>query len=109
MSMKKINKDLTLFFGLFFLLAGGIIYTSQKFLPLLFQHTVYYCESFIQSVSLHIPYEIGAAFSGLLLLALSLVVLKVVSSYMKVYVLRKKIIAQVHRSKRFDALVAKLG
>ena len=107
--MNKINKDLVLFFGLFFLLTAGIVNASNKFLPLLLQHTVYYCESFIQSISLHIPYEVGVAFVGILLFSLFVVFLKLVVSYLKIYFLRKKITAQVYQSKRFNAVVKKLG
>lgn len=53
--MIKINKNLALFSGLFFLSETVLFFTFQKFSPII-GHAAYYCQSFINDNMISIPY-----------------------------------------------------
>jgi len=108
MTMIKPSKYLLTFFGIFVLLGLSLLASSQKFLPLFLQHTVYYCESFLQSFSIQIPQSFGAFLLGFLALLVSFTLIKFVATYIKVTLFRNKLNQKLHKHKQFDQIVQKL-
>lgn len=106
--MLRINKNLAIFSSLIFLLGVSSAVSLQKLSPLI-AHTAYYCQSFINSLSLPIPYYLGAIpfifFSVLLLIA----TLKLSLLCIKVQFLRKKLIANKQSNTTFNKLLEKLN
>ncbi len=105
--MIKINKNLVLFSGLFLLLGTVLLFNLQKLFPLL-SHASYYCQSFISSLSLPIPYYLGIIpfllFSGFLVIAIA----KLLLIYVKVRVFRKKLVKNFRTNTQFNTLLEKL-
>lgn len=106
--MIKPSKYLLAFSGIFVLLGVGVLVSSQKFLPLLLQHTVYYCESLLQSFSIQIPQSLGAVLLGLLALVISFTFIKFIVTYVKITLFRNKLHQNLQKNKQFDQIVSKL-
>lgn len=107
--MIKPSKYLLAFAGLFVLLGTGLFVTSQKFLPTLLQHTVYYCQTALSSFSMRIPGGIGAFLTGILVLIIGFAVTKILVSYIEVMSFRKKLHDQIQSNNVFNKLVNTLG
>lgn len=74
--MKPPAKNLFLFLGLVFSLGLILFLASQKFIPLILERTLYYCQSFISSFSVQLPPQLGLVFGALILLPLIAVAAK---------------------------------
>lgn len=107
--MIKPSKYLLAFAGLFVLLGAGLFITCQKYLPILLQHTVYYCQSVLNSFSIQIPGGTGAFLTGTLLLLIGFAVIKFLVSYAKVISFRKYLRSRTQPSVVFSQLVSTLG
>lgn len=107
--MIKPSKYLLVFSSLFVLLGTGLFVSSQKFLPILLQHTVYYCQSALNSFSMRIPGGIGAFLTGMLLLLIGFAVTKLLVSYVKVISFRKKLHGRTQPNVAFNQLISTLG
>lgn len=105
--MIRINKNIIIFSGLIFLLGGFILVSLQKLSPLLF-HTIYYCQSIINSLSMPIPYYLGAILFILLFVFLLIAIIKLFVLYVKVQILRKKLIKNLKINEGFISLLEKL-
>jgi len=106
--MIKINKNLFVFSGLIFLLGISSLVFLQKFLPLV-SHTAYYCQSFINSLSLPIPYYLGAIPFLLFSIFFCIAIIKLSVIYIKVRFLRKNLIRNLKSNISFTLLLKKLG
>ena len=107
--MIKPSKYLLAFASLSVLLGAGVFVASQKFLPILLQHTVYYCQSALHSFSMQIPGGVGSLLTGVLLLLIGYAVTKLMVAYIKVISFRKKLHSHTKANQVFQALAAKLN
>lgn len=107
--MIKPSKYLLAFASLFVLLGTGLFIASQKFLPILLQHTVYYCQSVLNSFSMQIPGGIGAFLTGILLLLIGFAITKLMVSYVKVITFRKRLHCRIQPSIVFNQLIKTLN
>lgn len=105
--MIKINKNLAIFPGLILLLGISSLMTLQKLIPFV-SHTTYYCQSFINSLSLPIPYYLGAIPLLLFFIFLLASAIKLLMVYVKVRLFRKKLIKNAKSNIAFNALLKKL-
>ena len=106
--MIKPSKYLLTFAGLFVLLGSGVLMASRKFLPLLFQHPVYYCQSVLHSFSLHLPDGLGVVLMGLLLLLMGYSAIKLMAVYIKINSMRKRLHLQIQTNKFFEQSLEQL-
>lgn len=106
--MIKPSKYLLAFASLFVLLGTGLFITSQKFLPILLQHTVYYCQSAFHSFSMLIPSGLGSLLTGALFILIGYAITKLATSYIKVMSLRKKLSIQKEPNGIFDQVLRTL-
>ncbi len=107
--MIKPSKYLLAFAGLFILLGTSVTLTSQKFLPLLLRHTVYYCQSILHSFSTRIPSGIGIFLAGALALAVGFALTNLLTVYLEIVHSRKKFQSQMQKNSIFSRLVNKLN
>ncbi|MBI3379950.1 M56 family metallopeptidase [Candidatus Gottesmanbacteria bacterium] len=107
--MIKPNKNLLTFLSLALFLGLSVFTASQRILPLLLEHSVYYCQTFIHSLSLRIPHQIGLIIPILLAVLVSVAAMKFFIIYIQTYRLRKKLIAKSKSQKDFSDLLKKLG
>ncbi len=107
--MIKLNKNLLIFLGLALFLGLSVFTASQRILPILLEHSVYYCQTFIQSLSLRIPHQIGLIIPILLALLILIAAMKFLIIYIQTYRLRKKLIAKFQSHTGFLILLKKLG
>jgi len=105
--MIRINKNLAIFSSLIFLLGVSSAASLQKLSPLV-SHTAYYCQSFINSLSLPIPYYLGAIPFMLVSVVLFITVLRLAILYIKVQFLRKRLITNAQSNASFNKLLKKL-
>lgn len=106
--MIKANKYLVVFATVFSLLTVGVTLASHKFLPLLFQHTVHYCQTLVSSFSMRIPNNFGLLLTGLLIFMFIISFMKFFLTYVKVQSVRKKLVSQIKSQPRFTRLLKKL-
>ena len=105
--MIRINKNLAVFSSLIFLLGIFSLLSLQKLSPII-SHTVYYCQSFINSLSLPIPYYLGAIPFVFVFIVLLIAVLRLSTIYIKVQFLRKNLIRKIKSNTSFNMLLEKL-
>ena len=105
--MIRINKNLAIFSGLIFLVGVSSLISLQKLFPLV-SHTVYYCKSLINSLSLPIPYYLAALPIALVFVVLFIVILRLSLIYVKVRFLRKNLIRNIQLNTSFNDLLEKL-
>ena len=105
--MIRINKNLSIFSSLIFLLGIFSLLSLQKLSPII-SHTVYYCQSFINSLSLPIPYYLGAIPFVFVFIVLLIAVLRLSTIYIKVQFLRKNLIRKIKSNTSFNMLLEKL-
>ena len=105
--MIKINKNLTVFSSLILLLGVFVLVSLQKLSPLI-SHTIYYCQSFINSLSIPIPYYLGAIPFLLFSVFLCIAVIKLSIIYIKVRFLRKNLIGNLKLNTSFVEFLKKL-
>lgn len=105
--MIRINKNIITFTGLILLLGTSSLMFLQKLSPLL-SHTIYYCQSIINSLSMPIPYYLGAILFILLSVFLLIAVVKLFALYIKVQLFRKKLIKNLKSNEGFIMLLEKL-
>lgn len=105
--MIKINKNLFIFSGLIFLLGTSSLVFLQRFLPLV-SHASYYCQSFINSLSLPIPYYLGVIPFLLFSLFLFIATAKLLTIYLKVQLSKKKLVRHPRSNTDFNTLLDKL-
>ena len=106
--MIRINKNLIIFSGLIFLLGISSLVFLQKLSPLL-SHTIYYCQSIINSLSMPIPYYLGIIPFLLFFAFLLIATIKLLIICVKVQLLRKELTKKFKTSLRFNALLEKLA
>lgn len=106
--MIRINKNLVTFLGLMLLLGASFLFALQKLSPLI-SRAVYYCQSFISSLSLPVSYYLSILPFLFVLVALLIVGLRLSAIYIKVRFLRKKLIANVQPNESLSKLLGKLA
>lgn len=107
--MIKLSKNLLTFLSLAFFLGLSVFTASQRILPLLLEHSVYYCQTFIQSLSLRIPHQIGLVIPILLAALVLVAAMKFLIIYVQTYRLRKKLMAKSQSHTGFSKLLKRLG
>ena len=105
--MIRINKNLIIFAGLILLLGTSSLVFLQKLSPLL-SHTIYYCQSIINSLTMPIPYYLGAIPFLLFFIFVLIATVKLLIIYVKVQFLRKKLTRQFKFNTGFNKLLIKL-
>lgn len=88
--MITINKNLILFSSLIFLLGLSSLVFLQKLSPFI-SHATYYCQSFINLLSIPIPYYLGIIPILLFFVFLVIAVIKLFTVYVKVQLFRKRL------------------
>lgn len=107
--MPKLNKNFTFFFAVFSFLAFSSFLASQKFLSLVINKTVYYCQSFISSLSVQIPHQLGIGLAFLLLLLFAIAVTRLLLVFIQVRGLRKSLILQKGQGEKLSGLLRSLS
>ena len=105
--MRKINKNIFTFSVLTVFLGIIVIKTSQKFFPLL-SHSLYYCQTFIQSLSIRIPHQFVYILPTIIGIFAITVLIKFFFIYIQVQQIRKGMILKSQLNKRFSNLLQKL-
>lgn len=106
--MVRVNKSLITFAGLILLLGASSLVFLQKLSPLI-SHATYYCQSFISSLSMPIPYYLGTIPFLLFSAFLCMAIIKLSVIYIKVQFLRKKLVENLKSNTSFTLLLKKLG
>ncbi len=105
--MIRINKNLLIFSCLIFLLGISYLLFLQRLFPLISQ-TTYYCQSFINSLSLPIPYYLGVIPLLLFSLLLFAATAKLLSIYVSVQLAKKEFVKHSRSNSDFNILLDKL-
>lgn len=105
--MIRVNKNLAIFLGLILLFGLSSFTLLQKFLPFV-SHTVYYCQSFINSLSMPIPYYFGVIPLLLFFIFMFVAVAKLFITYAKVQLSRKSLMRNRRSNMGFSILLEKL-
>lgn len=103
----SLNKNLFVFVGLISLLGISSLVFLQKLSPLI-SHTTYYCQSFINSLSMPIPYYLGIIPFLLFFAFLLIATIKLFTIYIKVQLFRKRLTKNFKTNKKFNSLLEKL-
>ncbi len=107
--MIRINKNLAVFSGLFLLLGTILLFTFQKFSPLI-GHVTYYCQSLlIDAKMIPIPYYLSIVPFGLLLFILAISVVKFFLLNIKVQFLKFKLRGNVAVDQSINKLIKHVG
>lgn len=107
MNMIRINNNLAIFAGLIFLLGISSAVFLQKLSPLI-SHTTYYCQSFINSLTLPIPYYLSIVPFLLFFTFLFIATIKLLTIYVKVQLLRGKLTKNFKTNRQFNKVLEKL-
>src|SRR3989344_4551175 len=108
MSMIRINKNLALFSGIFILLGAILLFTLQKFFPLI-GHIAYYCQSLLTDANMiPIPYYLSLVPFAFLLLILAISVLKFLALYIKMQFLKFKLRGSIVIDQNTEKLIKHL-
>ena len=109
MNMIRINKNIAIFSGLFLLLGTLLLFTLQKFSPLI-GHVTYYCQSLlIDAKMIPIPYYLSIIPFAFLIFILAISVLKFFVLNIKVQSLKFKLRGNAILNKNIDKLIKRLG
>ncbi len=106
--MIKPNKNLLSFLTLSLTLGVSTITVLNKFRPLLLEHSVYYCQQFLQAFSIKIPPQSGFIIVGIVLTLLTLAVMKLVITFFEVRRLRLRLTKQVKQHSQIKFLLNRL-
>ncbi len=107
--MIRINKNITIFSGLFLLLGALLLFTLQKFSPLI-GHVTYYCQSLlIDAKMIPIPYYFSIIPFAFLILILAISVIKLFILNIKVQLLKFKLRGNAILNQNVDKLIKRLG
>lgn len=105
--MIRINKNLAKFVSLAILLSSSVLIILYKILPL-FQHSVYYCQQFIHSFSIKIPYQLGIIVPGIIFIVILMAIYKLLYVYFEIHHLRSKLVLHSRSSHGLEGLLKKL-
>ena len=109
MNMIRINKNIALFSSLFILLGTLLLFTLQKFSPLI-GHVTYYCQSlFLNTNMIPIPYYLSILPFAFLLIILAISFIKFVVLNIKVQILKSKLGGSIVIDPSTVKLVKNLG
>jgi beta-lactamase regulating signal transducer with metallopeptidase domain len=106
--MIKINKNLTFFSSLILLLGGVLLFTLQKFSPIL-DHATYYCRSFIETHMIPIPYYLNVLPFALLFTLVSISLIKFAILNLKVQFLQNKLKKKSISQQNEYSVITRLG
>lgn len=104
----RINKYLLVFTSLSGFLGLTLFVVLQKYLPILLKHVVYYCQALGHSLSVRIPHQIGSIMLIALLFVISVLIVRLFISYLKIYLLRKQLSTKIEKNRIFAKLTKKL-
>ncbi len=105
--MLKINKSLALFLGLFFTLVFTLLFLMEKLKPLL-GHVAYYCQSFMQTRIIQIPYYLSALPLILVSLVLVIAIIKFLAILMRTQYLKYRLQKQIVNDPEITKLINRL-
>ncbi|HLD01552.1 MAG TPA: M56 family metallopeptidase [Patescibacteria group bacterium] len=107
--MIRINKNIILFSGLLLLLGTLLLFTFQKFSPLI-GHVIYYCQSLlIETNMVPIPYYLSIIPFAFLIIILTISVLKFFALSIKVQFLKFKLRGNAILDHNVNKLIKRLG
>lgn len=107
--MEKINKNLsivTVFVVIIVLVTINII---QKFAPIVFHTSVYYCQELLSSLTLHIPKYTTLFATILLSMFILIIITKLLITLFSVFILKRHIPSTHLYSRRLDKLLYKIN
>ena len=104
----KLNKYLLIFSSLFLFLFLSYLIILYKFFPVLFHHTIYFCQEMIKSLSLGLPGDIGNFIFALLTISIIYTLAKFLASITKIFSFRKNLYQFVTINKSLNPLLKKL-
>lgn len=105
--MININKNIIIFAGIILLLGTSSLVFLKKLSPLL-SHVTYYCQTFISSLSLPIPYYLSAIPFLLFFTFLLMATIKLIIICVEVQLLRKKLTKNFKTSIQFNTILGNL-
>lgn len=108
MSMIRINKDLSIFFLILFSLAGLLLLVAERLSPLV-NHAAYYCQSFINTHMIPIPYYVSIIPVFLLFLIVLFSFLKLLALTVKTQYLKHSLKDKVTIDRNINKLIRKLN
>lgn len=106
--MIKINNNFATFLGLSLLVSISVIAALQRFTSQALQESVTSCQTFVESLSIRLPHALLLLPILFVILILASVVIKFTITYVKVNLLKKKIIPNDSIQKNFALLLKKL-
>jgi hypothetical protein len=105
----SLNKNLAIFSGLFLLLGTLLLFTFQKFSPLI-GHITYYCQSLLIDANMvPIPYYLSIIPIALLFMILAISIIKFFVLNIKVKILKFELRGTVTIDQRSNRLIKRLG
>lgn len=106
--MIRINKNLLSFAIVTLFLGLAVVMVSSKFLPLFFQHSVYFCQQFIDTFSIQIPHQLGYIVFGALTVMVLMTIYKFVFIFFEVEHLRANLRSYKKPTSRLHSLLRKI-
>jgi beta-lactamase regulating signal transducer with metallopeptidase domain len=107
--MKKINKNLALYFILAFVLSVFTLGATQKFSQVLLQKGITSCQEFLQTISLPIPHNASYLLFALTLVILLISLAKFAFTILKIYLFHRDLNKNRISQQSFNEYVKKLS
>ncbi|MGI8419527.1 MAG: M56 family metallopeptidase [Candidatus Levyibacteriota bacterium] len=104
--MIRVNKKLCIFLGLFIVLGTSTLLALQRLLPLI-NHTVYYCQSIMNSLSLPLPNYLGLIPFFIFFAFIMIAFIKLIILYTKVQLSKKQLLKNSQQNTELLTLLKK--
>lgn len=107
--MSSFNGNLVRFLSLILFLSVLTVIVSQKFLQVILKQSVTYCQGVLETLSIPIPHNAREIFLILLILLFVLALVKLLSTAMRMYFLRRKLSAHIIKHSKLENLLVELN
>lgn len=105
--MIKINKNIITFASIILIVGVFAVIVLEKISPLL-SHTVYYCQSYINSISLPIPYQISLLPFVVFFMLLTIAIGRLLFVLLRANMLKRKLVKDKTAQKQFSSILKRL-
>lgn len=103
----KLNKYLFIFSSLFVFLLMSYLIILFKFFPVLFHHTIYFCQEMIKALSLGLPGDFGNFVFVILSLSLTYATIRLLASILRIFSFRKSLTKIIIENKTISSITQK--